>query len=384
MEPHIDPPRMTHDDHPVPPTSSGPVSVPPSSFHDLSSLVIGEDGLRCGWSALLFVALYYLLTFVLDVVAVSIDPHLAELTFSPSQALITELLPLTAIAVAGWIMARIEHRRVADYNLTDPHRVKHFAQGLVAGFAVLSALVFALALGGWLRFGPIALHGTSIVRYAALWGLVFLLVGFFEEGSFRCYLLSTLTRGISFWWSLATVTVLCLLLLAGHGPKGAEGVIAFAALGIVPCWLVYRARAASSTFWQAAWATSTAFGFFHTSNSGENAVGVFAASFVGLVFCFSVRLTGSAWWAIGCHASWDWAETYFYGTPDSGLQPQRHLLSTIPLGNPLWSGGTDGPEGSLLILPILLLLLGALLMIYARGSTMRRTGKPKLDEQLSA
>ena len=80
----------------------------------------------------------------------------------------------------------------------------------------------------------------------------------------------------------------------------------------------------------------------------------------------SVRVTGSAWWAIGCHAAWDWAETYFYGTPDSGFVAQRHFLTTTPTGNTLWSGGTDGPEGSLLVAPVILLLLGILLAVYGR------------------
>jgi len=32
----------------------------------------------------------------------------------------------------------------------------------------------------------------------------------------------------------------------------------------------------------------------------------------------------------------------------------------------LWSGGADGPEGSLLVLGILVLLLAALIVIYGR------------------
>ena len=53
-----------------------------------------------------------------------------------------------------------------------------------------------------------------------------------------------------------------------------------------------------------------------------------------------------------------------------------HLLSTTPAGNPLWSGGTDGPEGSLLIIPIVLLLLAWLLVIYRRpqACAILRTG----------
>ena len=76
-------------------------------------------------------------------------------------------------------------------------------------------------------------------------------------------------------------------------------------------------------------------------------------------------MTGSAWWAIGCHAAWDWAESYFYGTADSGLQAKGHFLTTSPVGSTLWSGGTDGPEGSLLVLGIILTMLAALL-IYRR------------------
>ena len=125
-------------------------------------------------------------------------------------------------------------------------------------------------------------------------------------------------------------------------------------------------------FWQAAWVTSTLFGFIHTGNNGENWIGIFAAAAIGFVFCVSVWVTGSAWWAIGCHAGWDWAETYFYGTADSGMQAQGHYLTSSPAGNVLWSGGTDGPEGSLLVLGAILLLLVGLLVVM--GGSGRRLG----------
>ena len=113
--------------------------------------------------------------------------------------------------------------------------------------------------------------------------------------------------------------------------------------------------------------TSTFFGFYHTSNSGENWIGVFAAAAIGFIFCVSVYVTGSAWWAIGCHAAWDWAETFFYGTADSGLQSQGHFFSATPAGNSLLSGGTDGPEGSLLVVAAILVLLLVLLGLYKRN-----------------
>jgi hypothetical protein len=80
----------------------------------------------------------------------------------------------------------------------------------------------------------------------------------------------------------------------------------------------------------------------------------------------SVRVTGSAWWAIGCHAAWDWAETYFYGAADSGNVATGHFLTTTPAGKALWSGGTAGPEGSLLAMAVIALLLVFLMVAYGR------------------
>jgi hypothetical protein len=176
----------------------------------------------------------------------------------------------------------------------------------------------------------------------------------------------TFTRGINFWWALGIVGAVCLELALTAKGQGVWGVYATAALGLLPCLLLHLKKAENASFWQAAWVTSTLFGFIHTGNGGENWMGIFAAAGIGFIFCVSIRVTGSAWWAIGCHASWDWAETYFYGTADSGMTASGHYLSTSPAGNALWSGGTNGPEGSLLILPAILLILAILLVVYGR------------------
>ena len=54
-----------------------------------------------------------------------------------------------------------------------------------------------------------------------------------------------------------------------------------------------------------------------------------------------------AWWAIGYHAAWDWAQSFLFGTADSGLLVQNHLLGSHPVGRVLISGGLTGPEGSI-------------------------------------
>jgi hypothetical protein len=338
-------------------------------YHGLRWIFIGPQGLRAGWSVTLFLVLTVLLMLMLGTAAnvlIKQILHIKTGDFTPATAMIQEVILFLSLLGSVSLMALLEQRRILDYNLTGPRRLFHFAGGLAVGFAGLSALVGSLAWGGWLHFGPVALSGAQIIGYAAVWGMVFLLTGLFEEGAFRGYLQYTLTRGINFWWALAGVGAICVELALTAKGQGLWGVYGIALLGLVPCLILHVKKTEGAPFWQAAWVTSTLFGFIHTGNNGENWIGIFAAAAIGFIFCVSIRLTGSAWWAIGCHAAWDWAETYFYGTADSGLAASGHYLTTAPAGNALWSGGADGPEGSLLILPVLVLLLAALLALYGR------------------
>ena len=104
----------------------------------------------------------------------------------------------------------------------------------------------------------------------------------------------------------------------------------------------------SSCRWSSAWAIS--------ATTGEAVTGIVNAVIAGLVFAFSLRWTGTLWWAIGAHMSWDWGESFFYGVADSGIITPHHFLTGTPSG-PAWlSGGTVGPEGSVFAAGALLLL----------------------------
>ncbi|MGD0481867.1 MAG: CPBP family intramembrane glutamic endopeptidase [Terracidiphilus sp.] len=351
---------------PAPPAQPATEDDP---YRGLRWIFIGPQGLRAGWSVLVF---FILLRYLSEGVGtVLFSAHLiggSADDFSPGPVFFGEAGGLLALLIAVAIVGLIEGRRISAYNLTGPRRPQHFFFGLAAGFLALSALVGALAAGGWLHFGPVALSGTAIFRFGLLWGCIFLIGACYEEGMCRCYLLFTLTRGINYWWALGACGYLCARLAMRHHLGGnAWGVYAAILIGLFPCYVLYRKAAPRSGFWCAAWVTSAYFGYMHVSNPGETWIGIFAAAFIGFVFCVSVRLTGSAWWAIGCHAGWDWAETYFYGTADSGLNPQGCYLTSSPAGNPLWSGGAVGPEGSLLVLGAILLLL-ALVLVYGRLS----------------
>lgn len=339
-------------------------------------LLVGPQGLRSGWSILLFAAAFYIFRLIIQSVLLETGVTDKMSVESPVFMSLVETTALLALVAAAAFMAVIEGRHIPIYNLAGPRRVQHLFFGLASGFSALSLLVAAMAWGGWLHFGTISLSALRALHFALLWGCVFLLVGMVEEGLFRCYALFTLARGINFWWALAAEFSICVYLLVNYGGYGVYGVYAAAGLGLVPCLILHLRCGARSAFWQAAWVTSTFFGFYHTTNGGENWIGIFAAALIGFVFCVSVRVTGSAWWAIGCHAAWDWAETFFYGTADSGMRGQGHLLSASPAGNPIWTGGTDGPEGSVLVVGVILLLLIFLLVEYGRSSLRVESPSP--------
>jgi membrane protease YdiL (CAAX protease family) len=340
-------------------------------------IFLGNGGLRAGWSIAIFIPAMILIASMMGALLFAAHLMTGSGHGSPRGALFSELIMVAGLVGAAALVALLERRpkNLLDYNLTGPKRGLHFTTGLVAGFAALSALVGGLKAGGWLTLTTAGLTYPQVAKYAAVWAVMFLLVGLYEEGTFRCYLQATLTRGLNIWWALGLEAAMCGVLLWRGKGNGAWGVYAMALAGLAPClWLAWK-RALSAGFWLAAWVCSTLFGLVHTGNTGENWIGIFAAGAIGFVFVVSVRLTGSAWWAIGFHASWDWAETFFYGTADSGMQAHGSLLVSKPSGNAFWSGGTNGPEGSILVLAVILLVLAVLIVVYGRNR------KQTLNEQ---
>jgi uncharacterized protein len=277
------------------------IAEPPK--HRLHWFFIGPDGIRAGWGVLLFVLLYVVFIFLFgwifrsDLLQVR---HMKSL--SVRLGLIIEITQCLPAILATWIMASVERRPLLAYGYQGSARAVRFLSGLVLGFVALSGFLLVLLKAKLLAFDGQLLHGSAILKYALGWGLVFLLTAIFEESTLRGYLQFTLTRGIGFWWGALLLSLL--------------------------------------------------FGLSHGTNPGETHVGLLGAAGLGLVTCLSLWYTGSLWWAVGFHAGWDWGQSYFYGTLDSGLAVQGHLLGTHPIGPRLWSGGATGPEGSLLVLPL--------------------------------
>jgi len=285
---------------PAPSTPEFAVATQPSYAR---TLFLGPDGLRPGWGLAFYVAMYYPLQQLTVGWAGSLDLGFSGLW----RMLLEELANFVAAAIPAIVLARVEHRPWDVYGLPRKQAFgRLFWIGMLWGFAGISFLMFALYGLHDFTFGHLALHGARLLRFAAFWGLMFLAVGLNEEFFMRGYAQFTLARGIGFW----------------------------------PAALVM----------------SSVFGWIHRGNEGEQWNGLLAAGFIGLFFCLTLRRTGNLWFAVGFHAAWDWGETYFYSVPDSGMVAPGHLLRSSLHGAPWLSGGSVGPEGSVLCFIVVALL----------------------------
>ncbi len=314
--------------------------TPPRQPLTLRKVFIGKDGIRAGWSLLIFIALFAAIAFCVNRIGHKLHPAKGPTPgeeFSPAFFYIGESVALFVTLVVTWIMSRIERRPNSVYGFGGRRKLPNFLAGLGWGIACLSLLVLTLWKTGLLVVDSRLLFGRDILRYGAIWLLGFLMVGLFEEYMTRGYLQYTLTRGLA---------------------------------GIYQ-WMFKTRHSEAFGFWSAAILVSFLFGLGHGKNPGESPIGLLSAGLAAMVFCFSLWRTGSLWWAIGFHTAWDWSQSFVYGVADSGTMVQHHLLATHPVGKPILSGGATGPEGSIFILAVLAL---ACLVIFLTLRPVRQGG----------
>lgn len=302
----------------------------------LNTILFGRNGLRAGWRVVLFVCGFVFFSALAEIVAMLIPgSHALPLATVSSHhglsawALIRGEYVAFIGMVGGFVAVMLVcHQSPRVYFWTDYRWLRRILEGLIASFTALSILLawmLAMHLAHVSKSGN--LSTAKVLEQGFLWGCGFLLVALFEEGTFRCFLLRTLETGF------------------GGAARG------------------------GLSWWSAAAISSLIFGGIHWSNHGESLIGIGSAAAIGFIFCCMIRWTGSVWWAVGFHAAWDWAQTFFYGTPDSGMLPQSHWLTTTIAGSPLWTGGATGPEGSAWMLPLLVLILTGTFLVFARGRT---------------
>lgn len=136
---------------------------------------------------------------------------------------------------------------------------------------------------------------AATLKSLAAFGMLFTLVGFFEEFGFRGYLQRVLNDGLGFW--AATMV------------------------------------------------TSILFGVAHFSGI-DSLAGSAGTVLFGIFACVTLRATGSLWFVVGWHGSWDFTETAIFGTPHGGVNLAEGIGRSIATGPDWLTGGTAGPEAA--------------------------------------
>ena len=273
------------------------------SFAD--TLFIGPEGLQAVWRLAIYLAAFYFVEYGLAFLLAPLFNRIPDNRMRlPYLLLISDCIGLVAALVPALAMAKFEERPFSVYGLPAARAfAKNFWAGVVWGILALALLLALMRAVGVFHLGVISLHGGRMVKFAAFWGFTFLVVAFYEEFFTRGYLQFTLTDGIGFW--------------------------------------------------PAAVALSAVFGAQHLLNPGENWQGALGAGIIGLFWCFTLRRTGTLWFGIGMHAAWDWSETFLYAVPDSGIVAPGHLFNSTFHGSRWLTGGTVGPEGSVLLFVVI-------------------------------
>jgi membrane protease YdiL (CAAX protease family) len=292
-----------------------PLGPPEGRIGAVQAIFWNERELRAGWRLLVYLLLFFLIAWAENLVATVLHlPQINRTSLAATSMLVQEAIGMIAALAAAAIMGMLEARPFGDYGL--PRAAAFgapFRQGVAWGIAMITGTILLIRAFGGFSFGSLALRGPALWGYAALWGMVFLCVGFFEEFLFRGYAQFTLATGIGFW--------------------------------------------------PAAMVLSAAFGALHLANRGEDKIGALSVFVIGMFFCLTLRRTGNLWFAVGLHAAFDWGESYLFSVPDSGLVSPGHLLNSSFHG-PAWlTGGTVGPEGSVMAFVV----IGIAAAIFARA-----------------
>jgi membrane protease YdiL (CAAX protease family) len=251
------------------------------------------------------------------------------------RAMVAQTIPpLIAASVIGALaMAIFESRGLGDLGL---HWREGTGQNLLTGIAVGAGgailLILAPVLAGFAHFGPVP--GGIFSGRTALFTVALLFCGAAgEEIAFRGFPLQFLIRGYGAWVSIVGIGIL--------------------------------------------------FGLLHGFNPGATPLSMANTAGFGMLFGIALLRSHDLWLPIGLHFGWNTALP-FLGVELSGFTIQVVGYRLVWKAGNIWSGGTYGPEASLLASTVLVVLFLVVWKIPVRRGvaylldTERKNSQPAL------
>lgn len=266
-----------------------------------------EFRLRAGWRIALFVLMFAGLVAGLSVITRGLLGGLPK-----TSVVILVILAVSATTAVAIARRFLDRRSLRSLGLAGGRGAW---RGLLFGFALSGAMV-ATVFGIMLAIGALSTVEVQPLDRAMFTGLglallATILIGAWEELVFRGYLLRNLSDGLGL---RTAVVVSCLL-----------------------------------------------YGAVHASNPNATVVSTLIIVGFGYLRLAGVLYTGLLWLSMGMHIGWNFFQSAVFGYAASGHPSRVTLLSHEPAAANWVSGGQFGPEGSVIVIPVLIL---ALLLMY--------------------
>ena len=285
-----------------------------------------ENRLRAGWRILIFAVLFWGLSALIFV----IKPLFGDLSkrefLNYYRIVIVSVLATAATLAVILSRKRLDKQSVVSLGLrVDKQAWKDllfgFAlSGMMAVFFLLLLLGLGLAEYQGFRFDQASLvnHKTigfikimstiSVVSLTILF-LEDILVGYWEELVFRGYIFQNMVAGIGLRWAIG---ISCLL-----------------------------------------------YGLIHAANPNASLLSSSIIMLFGFLRLYGYLCTQMLWLSMGMHIGWNFFQGPVFGFAASG-HTQVTLVKLKLLGPNWLTGGAFGPEGSVLIIPMIILALIAM------------------------
>jgi membrane protease YdiL (CAAX protease family) len=271
----------------------------------IRQIFLAPDGrARPTWRALLFIPTFVLLALLASQgLAITAGAWLSQ---APKEwnLLVGTALSVVCVAVASLGLLRLLDRRsvrTLGLWLYDGWQTELLA-GLGLGVGLLSLTVAPLLLSGRAELHPVGVSPATLAG-VALAGAILMGGAVNEELLFRGYPFQRLVEG---WGPVITVAVF-----------------------------------------------SGLFGLAHLHNPNPTLLSTVNTMLAGVVLAVSYLRTRGLWLPIGLHFAWNFWMAPVLGFPVSGIELKLRLL-TAQVGEPQWlTGGSYGPEGSILCTVVL-------------------------------
>jgi membrane protease YdiL (CAAX protease family) len=263
-----------------------------------------ENRLRTGWRIFIFLMIFMVIAKILNV--------LVKLIGGPPENIIlselTKGLFLIVVSTISVILNRkfIDKKSLISFGLDfKQYGITDLLFGFILSGLMISMIFLINFTMGYIEIESFGFHNVvaNTVFTFLLWLLIIgVSVSWFEELTFRGYLLQNLKDGIGIRWAVLLSSII--------------------------------------------------FGLLHLLNPNATILSGIIIILITFILVLGWLRTGQLWIPFGLHAGWNFFMGPVFGFPVSGMLEDSFLK--IKINGPNWiTGGEFGPEGGYLVLPII-------------------------------